>query len=1033
MFIGYELIGKYEREGMRDVYHRRYQIIILIIFASLLMLLPKISCGQYFGRNKPHYRDFHFKLKETAHFNLYHYLLNDSVIKDFAAQSEYWYALHQKNLRDTIRFKNPIILYSNPADFQQTTVISGLLGAGTGGVTEAFKNRVVMPLMESRSATSHVLGHELVHAFQYNMMRTSDSVSIYSNEIPLWMIEGMAEYLSIGKIHSHTAMWMRDAVINDDIPSLDKLSSDSRYFPYRYGHAFWAYIGNTYGDSIIKPLFMQTAETGYESAIKQFFKITSDSLSVEWANALKNYYEPFKTEKQLTPPGRKLISEKNAGEMNVSPMISPNGKYVAFFSEKDLFSIDLFLADTESGKIIKRLTSAKLGTHMDELSFIESGGAWSPDSKEFVYIVYEKGKNYLYFVNTRTGKLIRKFTIPGVETFSNPAWSPSGEFIVVSGLKNGQSDLFLYNLQSKKVEQLTNDNYSDIHPGWIGNKQIVFASDRDEKYKLNYKFKIAVLNLPDKSIKVFKFFPGSDNLNPVFSPQDTGIYFLSNNDGFRDLYVYKPNSLKVYKLTNLFTGVSGITELSPAVSVSSNTGKIAYSYYNKRKYEIYAASIPEFQSKEVKPNNYNNAAAILPGKPEKKNGLALIKNNYRSISDTIVLKPLTYKPKFKLDYLGNTGIGIAGSRFGAGLGGGINAILGDVLGNNQVFTGIALNGRLADIAGTVAYINQQKKINFGVGISHIPYRSSDVSLLSERSKVEEDSVDVINYRLHILRVLEDQLSVFAAYAFTQTRRVELGSAYTFYTYSLERINNYYFNNYKVDEKKEKLPAPESFDFAQVNLAYVVDNSFFGIASPMRGIRSRYQIDQYFNGLNVFALLLDQRIYHFHKPLGYAFRIFHYARYNEDAASDKLSPLFLGYPTLVRGYDAYSFYDGTTEDISINRLTGTRLLVSNVEIRLPLTGPKRLAVIKSRFIFTELALFGDGGMAWQSGTNVRLIKETIEPDGSDNQDKYVPVFSTGISFRINLFGMMVIEPFYAFPLQRKSASEGVFGLNFSPGW
>ena len=92
------------------------------------------------------------------------------MIKRFAQESELWYTMHQQVFRDTFKKPNPIILYADHPDFQQTTAIDGEIGVGTGGVTEGLKNRVVMPIMETNQTTRHVIGHELVHAFQYHVL-----------------------------------------------------------------------------------------------------------------------------------------------------------------------------------------------------------------------------------------------------------------------------------------------------------------------------------------------------------------------------------------------------------------------------------------------------------------------------------------------------------------------------------------------------------------------------------------------------------------------------------------------------------------------------------------------------------------------------------------------------------------------------------------------------------------------------------------------------------------------------------------------
>ncbi|HUH33661.1 MAG TPA: hypothetical protein VLZ28_06880, partial [Daejeonella sp.] len=104
--------------------------------------------AQYFGQNKVRYKNLKFDVLQTPHFELYYYLKNDSLVKRFIKESEVWYDLHQQVFRDTFTKKNPLILYSNHSDFQQTTALQGEIGVGTGGVTEGMKNRVIMPITQ---------------------------------------------------------------------------------------------------------------------------------------------------------------------------------------------------------------------------------------------------------------------------------------------------------------------------------------------------------------------------------------------------------------------------------------------------------------------------------------------------------------------------------------------------------------------------------------------------------------------------------------------------------------------------------------------------------------------------------------------------------------------------------------------------------------------------------------------------------------------------------------------------------------------
>src|SRR5690606_38665874 len=142
-----------------------------------------------------------------------------------------------------------------------------------------------------------------------------------------------------------------------DIPTLRDLTESNKYFPYRYGQAFWSYIGSTYGDTVIVPLFKATAKYGYQAAIQRVFGYNEATLSRLWKNTIENAYKPLLKDTSQTPIGKLIVDKNNAGNMNVAPAISPDGKLIAFLSEKDLFSIDLFLAEAQTGKIIRKLTS----------------------------------------------------------------------------------------------------------------------------------------------------------------------------------------------------------------------------------------------------------------------------------------------------------------------------------------------------------------------------------------------------------------------------------------------------------------------------------------------------------------------------------------------------------------------------------------------------------------------------------------------------------------------------------------------------
>src|SRR3954451_22834434 len=221
------------------------------LYLSLAIAPAAFAQIGYFGQNKVQYRNFKFQVLKTDHFDIYYYPEEEQAARMAGRMAERWYTRLGAILSHELRGRQPVILYASGPHFRQTNAIEGDLGEGTGGVTEAYKRRIVLPFAGPIEATDHVLGHELVHAFQYDITNTNASAGTGGAlSQPLWFIEGMAEYLSIGPVDPNTAMWMREAARREQLPDVDDLD-DPRYFPYRYGQALWAYIGGKYGDAAI--------------------------------------------------------------------------------------------------------------------------------------------------------------------------------------------------------------------------------------------------------------------------------------------------------------------------------------------------------------------------------------------------------------------------------------------------------------------------------------------------------------------------------------------------------------------------------------------------------------------------------------------------------------------------------------------------------------------------------------------------------------------------------------------------------------
>jgi Tol biopolymer transport system component len=1022
-------------------------LLTLFLAGSFLASVP--ANAQYFGRNKVQYDDFDFQSFKTDHFEFYLYPEEELAVKDAARMAERWYQRHSRTFLREFYERKPVIFYANDADFQQTNAISGTLGQGTGGVTEGLKERVIMPLTGSYRETDHVLGHELVHSFQYDIaLNRTDSIRFAMQLLPLWLVEGMAEYFSVGRNDTHTAMWMRDAALRDDLPTIEQITTDMSYFPYRYGQAYLAYIGGKYGDAAVANLFKLGGKTGVDSAFVYTLGITADSLSTEWIETIKDTYLPLvENRTPAKDAGRRVLAKDiDAGDMNISPVISPDGQYVAFLSEKDLFKINLFIADAETGKIVRSLKGSFRDSHFDAIRFISSAGSWSPDGKRFAFITFVEGDNEIALLDWASGSIEQRISVDGVTAMSNPAWSPDGKRIVFSGMDGGISDLYLLDLETNDVRQLTNDRYADLQPAWSPDgKTLAFVSDRGRNgtnfATMDYaKERLALLNTETGDLRILKPFNGQ-HTNPQFSPDGRSLYFISDYDGFKDVYRLALDTEKVFRITNLQTGVSGITALSPAMSVAAQSGRMMFSVFSDGGYNVYSKEPEELEGSSVLIENSGEpaVAGVLP--PYRRIGEGLV-GNY--LDDPLTGLPDDqdytideYGARLKLDYVAPPSVGVtAGGPFGTGITGGIGLFFSDMLGNQNLTVVAQANGSFKDIGAQVSYLNRGHRFNYGGSAGHIPilFGSSFVgpNQIDPTTGLPSQTIDQVRQRIFI-----DQAQGLASYPFTSTRRLELTAGFTRYGFDYE-VDRYYFSQAGVRRERSSLQAPPAVYFGQAGIAFVSDYSFFAFTSPVRGGRSRISVSPFAGSETYVQVLADFRRYIFISPLTLAVRGLHVGNYGArtNSGNSLFTQEYLGYANgrgFIRGYSFNSFNDlgecTATADrrcAEQERLLGTRIALASVELRVPLLGTNSFGLLNFPYLPTELTFFADGGLAWTEDDPPVLKFETRPtPDR-------VPVFSTGVSTRFNMFGYTVLEVFYAKPWQRPGKGAH-FGFQIVPGW
>jgi len=1079
--------------------HRSLGISALVAVLTALVLfgIPDAH-AQYFGRNRVQYDTFDFKTLETEHFVFHFYPEEEQAVRDAARMAERWYDRHAEIFLHRFGEKKPFIFYANDADFQQTNVSQQPIGPGTGGFTEPLRERVVMPLSSSYAETNHVVGHELVHSFQFDLGLNQDSLNVQLGRLPTWLVEGMAEYLSVGRRSTHTAMWMRDAVRRNDMPNFKELANPREYFPYRYGHAYLAYIGGKYGDQAVTNLFKQGGRGGLESAYSLLFGVSPDSLTNEWIQATHDAYLPLMEGR--TPPdsaGQKVLApETNGGEINIAPSLSPDGRYVSFISERSLFSFNLYVADAETGEVIAELDRAGTTGHFNALRFINSSGTWSPDGRRLAFVSYKDGDNQITIWNVLEEEIKQSFSVEGVTSMKNPAWSPDGNRLAFTGTDGGISDLYVLDLETKSVRQLTNDRYADLQPTWSPDGEtIAFTTDRAETdldlLNPSSQMDIGLIDVSSGEITMREPFGDALHHNPQFSPDGQSLYFISDQDGFKDVYRMELSGGDLFRVTHLKTGVSGITALSPALSVASRRGDLMFAVYGDGRYTGFRVPADQVQERPldaattqadpprpvppppptdttevggettVAQSDTSDRAGVLPPYTGKDEGLVASNLNDPQGGLPPASKEYEtedYNSSLSLEAIAPPSVGASvGGPFGNTVSGGIAFRFGDMLGHQSLTVAVQAQGNVRDIGGGVSYVNRRGQFNWGGSLTHTPVVFQANTIPLNQAGTAAASV--------IRRAFITSAEGLSSYTLGPTRRFEFTAGGTRYGFGTNVREFGIQQDLSLEDLRDAgLPFEEERDtryLADVGVAYVRDFSRNGLTGPIMGGRWRLEVSPTVGEetSDFVTVRADIRRYLYAEPFTFAFQGLHVGNYGAEFDQDfGIGNEYLGFPHnqgFVRGYNVRNISEGIAEEgaqactpvnpddaidvggfgqcAEINRLFGTRSLTTRAEVRVPLLGPERISLVPFQFVPTTLALFTDAGVTWTEDEGPELFDFVTDGDSEEvRRQTNVPVVSTGVAARFNILGAILLEAYYARPFQRQDTTWEL-GFRISPGF
>jgi hypothetical protein len=636
----------------------------------------------YYGKNRIRYNDFKWNVYKTDHFEIYYYPEIESHLERVTSYAESAYQQVSSDLKHDLAFKVPLVLYKTESEFQQQNIEPGELPEGVLAFAEPYRDRMVLPIDEPSDALYRLITHELTHIFEFDIIPRS----LLHRQLPLWVDEGLSDYMT-GYWQPFDLMTVRDAAIADIVPSMSDFEgvqfADGR-LPYNLGHAAFEFIESRWGKEGLRQFLFALRKAvigGGESAYEEAFRLKPEEFDEQFDKYLKDRFKPFRDKERPADYGKDLAPKRNKTPYSVVVSIepSPSGDLmaVAAGNRKDQ-ELDIVLMSTKDGKVIRNLTS---GFNKDRgYEYIATPGgfrnnavswmAWAPAGDRIAYFARTEKNKTLVLQNVVTKKIEQRIELKSIDGPESPDISPDGHEVAFSGMRGGTADIFIVNLDTKAIRNVTNDAFGDYAPTYSPDGKSLICLKRVSGNDKLFKIDIAT----GKPTQIT--FGTHDDGGVQFVDEDTIVFpstavdpnqpldpEVARNGEIYNIWTLNMKTGELKQYTDTLTG-----NVSPIVLRDTKPAKIAFVTYYKGEYGIHTLPREE-PLHTVASADFGSPGPIIDFQPP--------------VTHTLVKSNMHKKGTFEKLFLEGRPPVNVGVTSGGDLFGGTQVTFSDVLGDKQ--------------------------------------------------------------------------------------------------------------------------------------------------------------------------------------------------------------------------------------------------------------------------------------------------------------------------------------------------------------
>ncbi len=437
-----------------------------------------------FGKNRVQFRKFKWQYYQTPNFNTYFYE-NGKTIANYVTQ------IAEKELPDIERFveyglqrRTNIVVYNHFNELEQSNIGLGLDWQTTGGITKLVNNKMIVYFDGDHSHLRTQVRLGIARVLVENILFGDDLGEFAANQalldLPKWLVDGYIEYVA--------EPWSPEL---DDQLKLALLSGTYKNFyhfafekPNLAGHAFWHYIADKYKkENVTYFLYLARVYRNLNNAsqriCKKKFKDVLKDFMVEYE---ETYYKDIRSRRNF-PKGAMSVTEevtKNRDYIRFTPNPAPRSQtYAVVEYIKGQYQVVLY------ENYVDRRVLLKTGVRVNENEVNPNYPllAWDGKGTRLACIYWSEGKVKLFVYDMVKHYKYIKQNIEEFEQIQSMQFMLDANTLLLSAVRKGQSDIFIYKIDKDSYEQLTNDAYADLDATFVSfpNKSgVIFASNRPD-------------------------------------------------------------------------------------------------------------------------------------------------------------------------------------------------------------------------------------------------------------------------------------------------------------------------------------------------------------------------------------------------------------------------------------------------------------------------------------------------------------------------------------------------------------------------